>query len=51
MVNIYDTFPNPPIPCTSPLPSYDVTVDLGALTPHTAYEIHVNDKVISFAIP
>jgi hypothetical protein len=50
-VNVYNTQPNPPIPCTSPKPPYDLTIDIGVLTPGTPYEIHVNDKAVPFVIP
>jgi len=50
-VSIYNTVPTANVPCTLIYGTYDVTADLGPLTPGQGYEIHVNDKTVPFAIP
>jgi hypothetical protein len=51
-VTIYNTMPAlQNMVCTAIYGTYDVTADLGPLTPGQGYEIHVNDKTVPFALP
>ena len=47
-VTIYNTMPVANVPCTAIYGMYDVTADLGLLSPDRQYEIHVNDKTVPF---